>query len=83
MYVLIKIKSDNIIESVTKIDREHYGTIFENEAIEKADDVIRKELAEAQYFEDVDFEPNMSPEDQPKWVGAWATGEERWELWEI
>ena len=80
MYVLIKIKSDNIIESVAKIAS---ILIDGDEHIKAADDIIRKELAEAQYFEDVDFEPNMSPEDQPKWVGAWATGEERWELWEI
>lgn len=78
MYVLIKQNSESQIESVEAI-----GDVNLEGAIQVCDDSIRNELRRCEYDGDVDYTPNMGPEDQPNWIGTWAIDDAVWELWMI
>ncbi len=77
MHVLIKM-NDTVIVSVTPITQPQVGKSVKN----RADDIIRAELAEDEDASDIDYEDGYEEEDNC--VGRWAAGEDdRWELWKI
>ncbi len=71
-----------MLTATTKSPAFEGGSIFVEEAIHQADDIIRKILADVDYTGDVDYE-DMTGRDPEGMIGAWLVYDERWELWEI